>query len=191
MAKGVEIKGLKELQAKIKALPKELKEEIGFEIEASALNIVAGAKRDVPKDLGQIANGISQKKNKDLEFEIVSSAPYSPYVEFGTGKKVNVPAEFSDYALQFKGGNGGTWQEMLRAITEWIKRKGLAGTYSVKTQKRTGKKADRNVEDIALAYVIARSILANGLDPRPFFFPNIQKEEPELIKRIKAIINNS
>lgn len=41
--------------------------------------------------------------NKGLEGEIIVGVGYGPYVEFGTGSKVQVPAELRDYAMQFKG----------------------------------------------------------------------------------------
>jgi hypothetical protein len=41
--------------------------------------------------------------NKGLTGEVVVGVGYGPYVEFGTGSKVQVPAELKDYAMQFKG----------------------------------------------------------------------------------------
>lgn len=35
--------------------------------------------------------------------EVIVGVGYGPYVEFGTGSKVNVPSELQDYAMQFKG----------------------------------------------------------------------------------------
>ena len=41
--------------------------------------------------------------SKGLTGEVVVGAEYGPYVEFGTGAGVIVPAELREYALQFKG----------------------------------------------------------------------------------------
>lgn len=60
------------------------------------------AKRFAPVDKGGLRSGI-RPYNKGLSGEVVASKEYSPYQEFGTGTKVNVPSELTDYAMQFKG----------------------------------------------------------------------------------------
>ena len=41
--------------------------------------------------------------HKKLTGVVEVGAEYGPYVEFGTGAKVNVPTELTTYAMQFKG----------------------------------------------------------------------------------------
>jgi len=51
--------------------------------------------------------------NKGKTGEVIVGAGYGPYVEFGTGSKVQVPPELREYAMQFKG--AGIRQVNLRA----------------------------------------------------------------------------
>lgn len=100
------LEGLEQLQAKLKALPKHLKDEIDAELQASAMTIEAAAKRDAPVDKGFLRNGISHYKAGDMTYEVVSNARYSAYVEFGTGAGVLVPVGYEEFAMQFKGKSG-------------------------------------------------------------------------------------
>jgi hypothetical protein len=43
------------------------------------------------------------KSSYEVVTDIDGFAPYSAYVEFGTGGLVNVPLELKQYALRFKG----------------------------------------------------------------------------------------
>ncbi len=69
-----------------------------------ALNI---AIREVPKDNSFLSKNISVEPNRFIAkagvYAIKSNAFYSPYVEFGTGEKVDVPSELKSFAIQFKG----------------------------------------------------------------------------------------
>lgn len=104
----VEIKGLRELQAKFDSLPKQLQTEVRATVENGAKEWVRGAKRDCKAvDVGFLRNGISYaqviaSKTKSV-FEVVSNAEYSPYIEWGTITKVDVPGDLTNYAIQFKG----------------------------------------------------------------------------------------
>ncbi|MNI70504.1 hypothetical protein D3C73_1263220 [compost metagenome] len=54
--------------------------------------------------MGYLKNSIRNFPTQGgLNFSIEVGAKYSPYVEFGTGTEVDVPAELKDYAYQFKG----------------------------------------------------------------------------------------
>jgi phage gpG-like protein len=80
-----------------------MQKEIEMEIKASAQMIERNAVRDVPGDQGFLRNGITHFKSGNLQFDIVSNAEYSAYVEFGTGALVDVPEGLESYAIQFKG----------------------------------------------------------------------------------------
>jgi len=97
-----EIKGLKELQAKINKMPKALVEEIDGELESSCQNIVLRAKQDTRVGKGGIRQGIAFA-GSNMNYTIVSTKNYSAYHDFGTGNQVQIPAEVSSYASQFKG----------------------------------------------------------------------------------------
>lgn len=96
--------GLDETIAKLdKLASSELKTELSGILESGAQRFVAGAKRAAPVNFGVLRNEISYEKLGDLNFEVVSNAYYSPYLEWGTITHVNVPGEYADYAAQFKG----------------------------------------------------------------------------------------
>lgn len=71
----------------------------------TADDIVTDAKTKAPVDLGQLRQSIGHTTarvgyNKSFVF---ANAPYSAYVEFGTGGAVSVPKGFEPIAIQFKG----------------------------------------------------------------------------------------
>lgn len=70
---------------------------------ANASEIEADAKRLAPVDKGFLRNQIFTREVNKLNYEIVAGAPYSAYMEFGTGGLVSVPDELRDIAIQYKG----------------------------------------------------------------------------------------
>lgn len=71
--------------------------------KANVYELAANAKRNTPKDLGKLAQGIQvfDLKSPGIRFRVVATEKYSPYVEFGTGDQVEIPAGLEDYAKQF------------------------------------------------------------------------------------------
>lgn len=72
---------------------------------STADDMVADAKTKAPVDLGQLRLSIGHTTarvgyNKSFFF---ANAPYSAYVEFGTGGRVSIPKGFEDLASPFKG----------------------------------------------------------------------------------------
>lgn len=70
---------------------------------AIASEIEADAKRLAPVDEGFLRNQIFTQEVDKLNYEVVAGAPYSAYMEFGTGGLVDIPVEMQDIAIQFKG----------------------------------------------------------------------------------------
>lgn len=103
MAKGFEIKGLKKLIGKVDRLPEEIATEVDAVLEAGAKDIVAEAKARAPVDLAFLKNGIGFHQAAPLSYKVTSNMEYSPFVEFGTGGFVQVPAGLESYAQQFRG----------------------------------------------------------------------------------------
>lgn len=103
MAFVVNLSGLKDIQDALKDIDGKLRQDVGDEINASALNIQSSAKRLAPVDLGFLRNNIALVPIGDLTFAVEARAKYSPYIEFGTGGEVNVPAGYEDLAIRFKG----------------------------------------------------------------------------------------
>ena len=82
-------------------------------------------------------------------------------------------------------------QEFIEALTLWVERKGIVGTYSIKTRKRTGKAAIQNTQNRQAAWAIAISILKNGLRPQPFLLPAFENEQLNFLNNIKTVLNNA
>jgi HK97 gp10 family phage protein len=171
-----DIGNLSEVLKRFDTLDTKIQEEVKDEISASALNIQSGAKRLAPVNFGQLRNSIylkEQKVQKGVVFTVGAKASYAPYVEFGTGGKVSIPAGFEELASGFKGKKAGTFKDMVEALTLWVRRKGIGG----------GK-------DKSIAYAIAISILRKGMRPQPFLIPAFQAEKPKLIKNILNVLKN-
>jgi HK97 gp10 family phage protein len=171
-----DIGNLSEVLKRFDTLDSKIQQEVKDEISASALNIQSGAKRLAPVNFGQLRNSIylkEQKVQKGVVFTVGARASYAPYIEFGTGGKVSIPAGFENLASGFKGKKAGTFKDMVEALTLWVKRKGIGG----------GK-------DKSIAYAIAISILRKGIRPQPFLIPAFETEKPKLIKNILNVLKN-
>lgn len=103
MSNGVNIIGFKEFQAKLKRLPNDLQTLADVYVQDAGLEWAQRAKRAAPKNFGQLAGNINSEKTGNMRSEITSGKLYSPYVEWGTGTRVSVPANLQTYAIQFKG----------------------------------------------------------------------------------------
>lgn len=99
----VEVKGLDELLTKVKGLDKEIQEDVDREMGATVVDMERAMKRRAPVDMGRLKNGISHERRGLMTWEIVSSAPYSAYVNWGTITKVKVEPGWSEFAARFKG----------------------------------------------------------------------------------------
>jgi HK97 gp10 family phage protein len=171
-----DIGNLSEVLKKLDTLDAKIQQDVKDEVNASALNIQSKAKRLAPVNFGQLRNSIYLKEknvDKGYVFSVGSNASYAPYVEFGTGGKVSIPAGFEELASGFKGKKAGTFKDMVEALTLWVKRKGIGG----------GK-------DKSIAYAIAISILRKGMRPQPFLIPAFESEKPKMIKNILNVIKN-
>jgi HK97 gp10 family phage protein len=171
-----DITNISEVLGKLQSFDKKVQQDVKDEVNASALNIQSGAKRLAPVNMGQLRNSIylkEQKVDKGFVFTIGASASYAPYVEFGTGGKVSIPAGFEELASGFKGKKAGTFKDMVEALTLWVRRKGIGGG-----------------NDKSIAYAIAISILKKGMRPQPFLIPAFETEKPKMINNIKKAIEN-
>lgn len=165
----IRIVGIDNLIREVATFSEEVQKRVSMEIEASCMKIVRDAKRLAPANVGRLKQGITYVKHSVLDFEIVSAANYSAYMEFGTKSLANVPADYADLAAQFKGVNissGGV--TLKQAIYTWAKQKGI---------------------DPKIWYVIYRKIYMVGVRPHPFFIPALV-ELNNLEKRIRKYVNN-
>lgn len=181
----VKIEGLNGLKAEFASMTKDIITIVDQETESAAKTWVNNAKRDAPADQGALRNAISYLRLASTRYEIVAQKFYAPFMEFGTKGKYQAIPGTESIAAQFKGYKGGDFMELLRMIVRWVKRKGIAGTFSVKTHRRTGSKINQLAEDYAVAWPIAMSILKNGISPHPFFFKQQPVVWPVMIRRIE------
>jgi hypothetical protein len=176
---------------KLESLTQKLKNQIIDETNASALKIQSEAKKNAPANFGTLRGSIHLKEEGGIDKKVYivgSDLSYAPYVEFGTGGKVNTQG-YNEFANTFRGKTGGTFQDMLKALVLWVKRKGITGTYSIKTQRRTGSRKVQSKENDSAAYAIALSILRKGIRPQPYLIPAYETEVSLLKDRIKNIVN--
>lgn len=102
----MEIKGINEVIANIRKYGKEAEKDIAGVTEQMARKIESYAKQNAPVDLGKLGQSIQAVKDTDTSWTIEAGgvlAPYAPFVEFGTGGLVEVPNEFKEQAIKFKG----------------------------------------------------------------------------------------
>jgi len=103
---------------------------------------------------------------------VVAAQKYAAYIEFGTRKfaaeyVASLPNEWQAYAATFKSrGGGGTARDFWKSIQAWGNRKGLEPSHIYFTYKK---------------------ILRDGIRPKPFLYPSVNKNLPLLIKDIKKI----
>jgi hypothetical protein len=107
MASKFEIKGIRQVQDKLKNRPAEDRKLIEMEVSDTVAVInkeqVLEARKIV--DTGRLWQEVTSTKlpGSNIRYGMISRMPYSPYVEFGTGTLVDVPVGLEAYALQFKG----------------------------------------------------------------------------------------
>ena len=163
--------------AKIANYEKKAVKEIAKELNIFGFKSVNDAKRMAPVDEGHLVRSISfdPASEAKLKVSVVVAADYAAYVEFGTrtfaaAYVASLPANWQQYAATFKGKGGGSYNDFIFRLKEWVIRKGIA----------TGDDVDN------VAYLIAKKILRNGIRPHPFLYPSITKNLIELKKRFNA-----
>jgi len=184
----VKVTGLAGLKAEFASMSKELPDIVSGELETMSQEWVKLAKTDAPADQGALRGSITYYPAGPMKYEIVAQKFYAPFMEFGTkGKYQPIPGTEA-IAAEFKGYKGGDFMELLRMIVRWVKRKGITGTYSVKTRRRTGNKINQFAEDYSAAWPIAMSILKNGVNPHPFFFKQMHIVWPQMVRNVESRI---
>jgi HK97 gp10 family phage protein len=168
----VNVIGLDAFKKQIDSASKEIKAEVDGELQAAAMEFVGLAKRDLG-DRGTLLRSISYKKEGDLSYTVSANTFYAPFIEFGTKSKFNPYPGTEEFASQYRGATQSGSIKLIDAIKAWVKRKGIA----------SGKELDR------VAFLIARSIYKNGINPKPFFFKQIPIVRNNLTQRLNALLN--
>jgi HK97 gp10 family phage protein len=152
----------------IRKFGKDTEKMIDGETQAIAFQIEADAKRLAPKNFGKLAQSISFRRLSSMNYELTVNAPYAAYMEFGTGSKVNIPAEFADMAAQFRGKRSGSFKEGLEAIKVWCRAKGIPEE---------------------AAYPIFAKILGAGVNPQPFLYPAWVKGKRDYLQNLRKLLS--
>ncbi len=191
----VQLKGLDEVLKKLDV--KKFERDITDELIDFGNNVVRDAKQNVEDngttDRGDLVNKIGSESTKPLTVTIFVNIFYAAFIEFGTRKFAaayvsRLPADWQAFAAQYKGsGGGGTFAEFIIKITEWVKRKGFAAELT-KSGNISKSKSSEAAQDQA-AYLIAMSILRNGIKAQPYLYPAFEKNVPLLIERLKKLLN--
>ena len=163
------IKGLASTIAELRAYGKDIDKMIDAETESIAFQIETDAKKLAPKNFGKLAQSISHAKVKPALYKVTVNELYGAYMEFGTGSKVNVPAEFADMASSFKGKKQGTFKQGLEAIKVWCKSKGIPEE---------------------AAYPIFAKILGAGINPQPFLYPAWIKGKKDYQNNLERLLKS-
>ena len=190
----IEIKGIDSLQGKVASYSKRKEIQINAALKDWANRTARDAKQLVSansSDTGFLQNSISPDFGKGFA-SVVAASKYAAYVEFGTRKFASqyvstLPSDWKAYAATFKGSSGGSITEFFNAILEWVQRKGITATYSVKTQRRQRSGAKEQDRSIRAAELIVFKILRDGVKARPFIYPSVNKNLPLLLEDIKKV----
>ena len=199
MAVGIKIEGLQKTLARFDI--KKFEPKVQAKFNKFGFRVELAAKQNAPVDEGHLKGAIFQDPGR-LSVTVGCSVNYAAYLEFGTRKFAaeyvsTLPADWREVAARAKGGRGGTFEEMVLRITEWVRRKGLGtgfagrigvtGTYSVKSRIRTGSKNIQAQQNRQAAYAIALKILREGIPAQPYLYPAVNTNIPLLIKDLNAI----
>jgi HK97 gp10 family phage protein len=170
--------GFEQLAKKLNNIGGNAKADVSRVLASGATRIVAGAKRNsTAVDTGRLRASIAWERLEVLSVRILAGGTnvgYAPYIEFGTGKFVDVPAELTEYAAGFKGKGTGTFEDMKKYILAWMVRKGI---------KPEGKQTLKG-----LAYIISVKLLTDGMKAKPFLFPAFFNERPKIIAEIEDVL---
>lgn len=169
----LEIKGIDALIKKMDRLANDVQKDVQAELNDWADTTAQNAKSLVSansSDEGMLLRSINPNYGNGSA-SVTASTKYAAYIEFGTRKYAaayvgTLPADWQTFAATFKGKTGGTYKQFLLSIIAWVGRKGI---------------------DKKLAYPIARKIMIDGIKPKPFIYPSVNKTLPILKQNLRAI----
>lgn len=185
----VNVIGLKDFRDKIKQADKNIKAGVAAELQAASMEFVALAKRDLSSqggDRGTLLRSISYSQKDLMNYEVSANTYYAPFIEFGTKGKFDPYPGTEEFASQYKGVKQNSSLKLIDAIKAWVKRKNIGATYNIKTRRKV-RQTKSDLDQIA--FLIARSIYKNGIDPKPFFFKQIPIVSKNLYSRINKLLN--
>lgn len=198
MAIAVNLKGLDGLMVAINKTIKEAETGTVKALDKFQSNVVKDAKAQLQhgtggfgptSNTGQLAGSISGSVI-GMQAKIVVASNYAAYIEFGTRKfaakyVATLPPDWKTYAATFKGKGGGTLDQFIQDIMEWVRQKGIGG---LKTKSgNVSESKDSLAAMQSAAYAIALNILQNGIRAQPYLYPAVVKNTKPLIDDIKKV----
>jgi HK97 gp10 family phage protein len=172
----MKVTGLDRITRKLKELPKEAEAIIVKELVSGAKDIENDAKAKVPRFDSRLWGSITVRRPESGKAgaEVVVTADYGGYVEFGTGKKVRIPSRYSQVAEEVKAQKTpGSFKQFVDSLTEWVRKKGI-----ITNGKRGKVRKDNKYRSVA--YAIAMKIMRDGVKAQPYFFPAFEKNERKI-----------
>lgn len=192
MSPGIKITGIKELMQDINKTVQNAEQGVYKALVKFESNVVKDAKAQLQSktsNTGKLANSIFGDV-RDNVATVVVTANYAAYIEFGTRKfaaayVATLPQDWKSYAATFKGKGGGTMDEFIQNIMEWVQQRGIG---ALKTKSGNNSTSVSSLDAMqSAAYAIALNILQNGIRPQPYLYPAVKEHEPKLIADIKKV----
>lgn len=192
MSTGIKITGIKELMQSINKTVQNAEQGVTKALVKFESNVVKDAKSQLQSktsNTGKLANSIFGDV-RDNVATVVVTANYAAYIEFGTRKfaaayVATLPQDWKSYAATFKGKGGGTMDEFIQNIMEWVQQRGIG---ALKTKSGNNSTSVSSLDAMqSAAYAIALHILRNGIRPQPYLYPAVKEHEPKLIADIKKV----
>lgn len=123
----------------------------------------------------------------------------------GTGSEVGIrgdqfvgivgnPLSYAEYILGEGAGPAvghGQWWPPIEPLILWVRRKGLAGRYSMKSKKRLGSKEKKENEDERLAYAVQHKIHERGIKGHDLFNEAERRFGPKAFEMIANAVRKT
>lgn len=199
MAIAIKLTGIDGIMTAINKTIKEAESETFKALDKFQESVVRDAKAQLQhgtgngptSNTGHLAGSISGTVIGN-QAKVVVSANYAAYIEFGTRKfaakyVATLPADWKAYAATFKGKGGGTLDEFIQDIMEWVRQRGIGAVLTKSGNVSEGKNSLDAMQ--SAAYAIALNILQNGIRAQPFLKPAVDKNTKPLIDDIKKIFS--
>ena len=185
----IKLNGLDNLIATVEKTAKRAESETKVALTKFAKNTETEAKRLAPANEGRLRNSVNGTVD-GFTAKITVTADYAAYLEFGTRKfaaryVATLPQDWQSYAATFRGKGGGTFDQFIQDIMQWVRQKGIGG---LKTKSGRTSESKSSLDAMQqVAYAIALNILQNGIRPQPFVYPAVTKNTPVLEADIKKV----
>lgn len=161
----VKVLNLNEVLRDLNLKMSEVKDDVKKEVAIASNDVRNGALDRVAVDTGALRASIRiEYYDKKMSSEIGSDLKYAQYIEKGR-RHGYVP-----------------WL----VIEQWVKRKGIAGLFSIKTRKGSKSKKSDSLIKTAI-FFIRRKIMREGFKAQPFLGPAYDRAIPKFLTRLAML----